>query len=83
MKSPRSLDALETDVLARIARHRTSQEDSGTLPAGVTLAALALSIGLVVGWNEAGQATSSHGSESIVLADEAQLAPSTLFAAYP
>lgn len=83
MKSPPSLDGLETDVLARIARHRVSQEDSGTLPAGVTLAALALSIGLVVGWNQAGQASSGHGSESIVLAQETQLAPSTLFAAFP
>jgi len=83
MNSPRSLDALETDVLARIARHRVSQQDSGTLPAGFTLAALALSIGLVVGWNQAEQASSSHGSESIVLADEAQLAPSALFADNP
>ncbi len=83
MNMHRTLDDLEGDVMARIARHRAAQLDAGTLPAGITLAVMALTIGLAIGWNQARQMTPQHGSESIVLADDARLAPSSLFADIP
>jgi hypothetical protein len=78
-----SLDRLELDVLARITRHREDQNDPGTLPAGLTLAVAALSVGMLIGWSQSQRAVSDPASERIVLADEARLAPSTLLAGVP
>jgi hypothetical protein len=78
--APNSLDRLESDVLARMARHREARSSAGTLPTGLALAALALSVGMLIGWNESQRVTTSRGSESIVLADDARLAPSELLA---
>lgn len=80
MKSTHSLNDLESTVLARIARHREEQLDAGTLPTGVALAAVALTVGMVIGWNQSRQLTSPHGSETMLLADDARLAPSSLLA---
>lgn len=73
-----SVDELETAVLARIARHRQDQLDPGTLPTGLTLAVIALTVGMVIGWSQARQLTSPHRSENVLLADDARLAPSSL-----
>ena len=78
-----ALDHLELDVLARIARHREDQSDPETLPTGLTLAIAALSVGMVIGWTQSQRAVSDPASETIVLADEARLAPSTLLAGVP
>ncbi len=73
-----SVDELETAVLARIAQHRQDQLDPGTLPTGLTLAAIALTAGMVIGWNQSRQLGNPHRSETVLLADDARLAPSSL-----
>jgi hypothetical protein len=70
-----SLDQLETDVLARIARHR-NRRSSAALPVGVTLALLAMGVGILTGWSQ----TAQRGSESMLLADDVRLAPAELLA---
>jgi hypothetical protein len=77
MAHPRSLESLETDVMARIGRHRTNQ-DRGTLPAGTFLAVVALTVGIAIGFSQAQSLPGIRGSESIVLADDVRLAPSAL-----
>jgi hypothetical protein len=79
MAHPRSLESLETDVMARIGRHRTNQ-DRGTLPAGTVLAVVALTVGIAIGFSQAQGVPGVRGSESIVLADDVRLAPSALLA---
>jgi hypothetical protein len=79
MTQPRSLEGLEADVIARIGRHRAGQ-DRGTLPAGTLLAVVALTVGIAIGFSQAQGVPGAHGSESIVLADDARLAPSALLA---
>jgi len=75
-----SLNDLESTVLMRIARHREEQLDPGTLPTGLALAAVALTVGMFIGWNQARQSSSPHGSETMLLADDARLAPSSILA---
>jgi hypothetical protein len=77
--STHSLDQLETDVLARIARHR-NRRSSAALPVGVTLALLAMSVGILIGWSQSAQLATRGGSESMLLADDARLAPAELLA---
>ena len=78
--STHSLDQLESEVLARMARHRESRSSAGTLPVGLALAVIALSVGMLIGRHESHPSAFSRGSESIVLADDARLAPSELLA---
>lgn len=77
-----SVDDLEAAVLTRIARHRQDQLDPGTLPTGLTLVVIALTAGMVIGWNQARQLPGPHDSETVLLADDAQLAPSSLLVSY-
>ena len=44
------------------------------------LAVVALTVGIAIGFSQAQGVPGSHGSESIVLADDARLAPSALLA---
>ena len=81
MATPRTLDSLETSVLARIARHREDVGDRASPSAGTLLVFAALTAGLVIGFGRSHQAVApDRGAESILLADSAQLAPSGLFA---
>jgi hypothetical protein len=81
MKIPspdRSLDALESELLARIAAHRVARKTSATLSVALLLAFTALAGGVVTGITEPRHKTA--GSEAALLAEDAGLAPSSLLA---
>ena len=81
MPTHHSLDTLESDVLARIARHRESGAERASLSAGTLMVLAALATGLVIGFNRADDvAPGARDVESIVLADTARMAPSGLLA---
>ena len=79
-----SLDQLEGAVLARISAHRTRRRERESLPAGVVLTVCALVAGLSVGLVHGHHGSVvGRGSESVVLADDASLAPSSLLTSGP
>jgi hypothetical protein len=75
-----SLDGLESDVLSRIAAHRRSQNSRSALPVALLVAFTALAGGLLTGISGPHRHGAGRGSEAALLADEVQLAPSTLLA---
>jgi hypothetical protein len=76
-----SIDALEQDVLRRIALHRAGGHNQLALSASTLLVITALTAGLVTGFGHAVQRNgTAAGSESIVLAESARIAPSDLLA---
>jgi ABC-type dipeptide/oligopeptide/nickel transport system permease subunit len=79
MKADFSLAQLEADVFARMAAHRRMQSGRRSLSIGVLMVACALVAGLGAGLFHA-RGARAPGSESVVLADDASLAPSTLLA---
>jgi hypothetical protein len=79
-RSDSSLDGLESDVLLRIAAHRRSQNSRSPLPVALLLAFAALAGGLLTGISEPHRHGAGRGSEAALLADEVQLAPSSLLA---
>jgi hypothetical protein len=80
-----SLHSLESDVLARIRAHRQHGHPRAALPLGVVVTACALIVGLGVGVASAEhrQSSSIGASETVVLGEDASLAPSSLLASGP
>lgn len=78
-----SLPLLENDVLARIHRHRERARSPAALPLGVVVTACALIVGLGVGVASAEHHQSIGASETVVLGEDASLAPSSLLASGP
>lgn len=76
------LEHLEQDVLIRIAAHRRASQSRAALPISVVVAACALIVGLGVGV-ESAQHYRHMGAETVVLGDDALLAPSSLLANGP
>jgi len=76
------LEHLEQDVLQRIAAHRRSSTSRAALPISVVVTACALIVGLGVGVASA-QRYHTVGAETVVLGDDAMLAPSSLLANGP
>jgi hypothetical protein len=75
-----SLEALEIDVLSRIAAHRQAEQSAGTLPIALLVSVTALASGLLTGISEPQRGASRQGSEAALLADDVSLAPSSLLA---
>jgi hypothetical protein len=73
-----SLARLEADVLARIAAHRQMQSGRRSLPVGVLLVVGALAAGLGAGIFHARGAAGTLPSETVVLAEDSSMAPSSL-----
>jgi hypothetical protein len=75
-----SLQSLEADVLARIATHRKrgARGAGAALPVGIAVIVCALAAGLGTGLRHLPRQAAATNSESVVLAEEASLAPSTL-----
>ena len=80
MNTDSSLERLENDVLARIVAHRQMQSGRHSLPVGVLVVVCALAAGLGAGIFHSQRLPYGGGSESVVLAEDASLAPSTLLA---
>ena len=76
------LELLEQDVLLRISAHRRSAANRAAMPISVVVAACALIVGLGVGVASA-QRYHHVSAETVVLGDDAQLAPSSLLASGP
>ncbi len=83
VKSHRSLDGLEAEVLSRIAAHRQARKSTGALPIALLVAFTALASGLLTGISTPHRSFPGRGSEAALLADEVTLAPSTLLASNP
>lgn len=78
--APLPLDQLEFEVLARICAHRQARR--GALPVGLFVTLTALAAGVVMGLLQPPHnGAIMRGSEMVVLADDARLAPSTLLTA--
>lgn len=83
MSTVRSLEGLEQDVLLRIQAHRAHGANRGALPLGVVVTACALIIGVGVGVASAQHRQTVGASETVVLGEDASLAPSSLLASGP
>lgn len=77
------LEGLESAVLGRIAAHRLAQRDSGWLRLDLSVTIAALIAGVVIGHWVPHHQLASRSSETVVLADDARLEPSTLLAGNP
>ena len=73
-------DALEADVLARIAAHRLAQRSIGSLAVPLLVAFAALAGGLVTGISEPHPKALRLVSEAALLDDDVGLAPSSRLA---
>jgi hypothetical protein len=81
MKIPsldRSLDALESELLTRIAAHRVAQKTSAALSVALLMSFTALAGGVAIGITEPRHRI--QGSEAALLAEDVGLAPSSLLA---
>ena len=74
-----ALDRLESQVLARIGAYRQLERSRRTaLPIGLAIAVCSLAAGMSVGVYHAPHAVRAIGSEAVILASDARLAPSAL-----
>jgi hypothetical protein len=79
MNTESPLDLLESDVLARIRRHRLAQSSIRPIPIAIAVCVSALAGGLLTGMAERHR-DDPAGSEAALLADDLSLAPSSLLA---
>jgi hypothetical protein len=80
MNSAPILDQIESDVLRRIAEHRSSRQAAHPVALALILTAVALGGGLAKGMAGTHRPPSHPGCEAALLADEIRLAPSSLLA---
>jgi hypothetical protein len=82
MNNEPELDRLESEILARIRRHRLDQSSIRPLPIAIVVCVSALAGGLLTGLAERHR-DAPPGSEAALLADDLSLAPSSLLASSP
>jgi hypothetical protein len=80
MKFDTSLDTLESDVMSRIVSHRQAQKSLRALPVALLVCFTALASGWLTGSARPHHRPPPSSSEAALLADDVDLAPSSLLA---